>query len=217
MRPLKVFISSLILFAICSIPAPTCAGPVYSGLQNISLQGIPNTIKVFTVDLADDLGTWDRFQLSIADDSLPGSIGTNDIYSGAEVALASLSGDFPFVSRFGYGDAYPSRPIFGSGSKLLWSGSSAADGDFFAAMQFGTFGTGPEYSGWIHLNVENSSTPSAAITVIDWAYSDVVGETIAMGQVPEPSSFALLGSSLVSGMLFGAARRQWKCGRSDRL
>jgi hypothetical protein len=183
---------------------------MYSGLQNITLRGVPNATQILTIDLAKDPGTWDTLQLEIADDPMPGSIGITTIHPGAEVALASAPGDFPFVTRLGDGDPYPSGAILGSGSKFLWVGTSAPDGDFFAATQFGTFGTGQAYSGWIHFIVQNTSTSSASMTVIDWAYSDVIGETIAMGQipVPEPSSLALLLSSLLSGMVFPFTRRQ---------
>jgi len=46
------------------------------------------------------------------------------------------------------------------------------------------------YSGWIQLDVQNTGLSSASITVVDWAYSNVVGQTISMGEVPEPSSLA---------------------------
>jgi len=117
------------------------------------------------------------------------------------VSLASDAAIFPRVTRFNYGDAYPSNPLFVSGSGILWGfGFGPADGDFYSAMMLGTFSTGPGYVGWMHMLVENSATFNPTITVIDWAYSNQVGESIFMGQTPapEPSSIVLFGSALLA-------------------
>jgi hypothetical protein len=60
-------------------------------------------------------------------------------------------------------------------------------------MRFGTFGGGPALSGWIHLSIQGSATSAPTITVIDWGYSDVVGQTITMGL---PTPFEAGGQSL---------------------
>jgi hypothetical protein len=62
---------------------------IYSGPQNLSLEGILNTSQALFIDLAGDTaGTWDNLKLSIASGSF-GSVGSNDVIPSAEVALAS--------------------------------------------------------------------------------------------------------------------------------
>ncbi len=169
----------------------------YSGLQNVSLQGVPGTTQVLTINLVGDPGSWDSLNLGISSTTDGSGGGTNNIFASAEVALASSSGGFPLITRFQYGDPYPSSPVFGSGSEILWGfGTGPADGDFFAAVAFSTFGTGPAYSGWIHLRVSNSSTSSPTITVIDWASSD---QPIAMGQRGKSTTLSSSASPAVLG------------------
>ena len=159
---------------------PAFGNITYSGLQTVSLQGAPGTNQALTINLAGDPGTWDSLNLGIYLPTDGSGGGANNIFASADVALASSSGGFPLITRFKYGDPFPSNPVFGSGSEILWGfGTGPADGDFFAALMFSTFGTGPAYLGWIHLKVSNSSTSSPTIAVIDWAYSD---QPIAMGQ-----------------------------------
>jgi len=199
-----------LLLVLCVGGTPAFANTIYSGLRNISLHGAPDTIVDFDLDLADDPGSWDTIRLDIATIGMGG--GANTVFDGAEVALASSSGSFPVITRLNNGDPFPSDPMFGSGSLILWGfGHGAADGDFFAAMEFGTFGGSPMYFGWIHLSVSNSFTSSPIITVIDWAYSDQPGQTITMGQstptpVPEPSTMLLFGTGLAAAG-FGQYRR----------
>jgi len=203
----RFVVYAFIVFLALANAGPASGDLIYSGLQNILLQGVPNSVQTLTLDLASDAGTWDNLQLEISEIGLGG--GTNTIYPGAEVALASTPGSFPLVTRFTLGDPFPSTPLFGSGGETLWGfGTGPADGSFYSATRFGNFGGGPKYLGWVHLNVQNSSTDHAAITVIDWAYSDVVGQTVAIGETPEPSTFALTGSVLLIGLLFGTVRRR---------
>jgi hypothetical protein len=173
----------LVVFWIGISATPAFGNITYSGPQNISLQGVPDTTQVLTIHLAGDSGSWDALNLSVSttlDAGGGGGGGANNIFAGAEVAMTSSSGGFPLITRFNYGDPYPASPLFGSGSEILWGfGTGPADGDFFAAVVFGTFGTGPAYLGWVHLSVSNSATSSPTVTVIDWAYSD---QPIAMGQ-----------------------------------
>src|SRR5262247_1477852 len=143
---------------------------IYSGTQNLSLESILNTTQLLLIDLAgDSTGSWDNLQLSIT--STPfgsGSVGANDAFFGAEVALASSVSNLPLVERLDFGDSYPVNPVFASGSVILWQFNPAAGldrGEFrdvtgYAALQFGTFGGGPSYFGWIQLNVENYNSLS---------------------------------------------------------
>jgi len=190
---------------------------IYSGPQNLSLEGILNTSQALFIDLAGDpAGTWDNLKLSIASSSF-GSIGSNDVIPSAEVALASSFISFPLVQKLDFGDPYPSNPIFGSGSKVLWQfnpGASLDIGEFknvtgYAAVQFGTFGS-PQYLGWMQLSVENYSSlgdPLPKLTVIDWAYSNVIGERISIGQIPEPSTFSLFFLGLLIFVIYNLSMR----------
>jgi len=127
--------------------------------------------------------------------------GTNDIHAGAEVAMAYTPEAFPLITRLKLGDAYPLDARFGSGSEVLWGrGYDAGDGDFFVALLFSTYRTGPTYQGWLHLTVQNSSTPRPTVTLIDWVYADG-GERLRMGQVSEPSTLTLLALPVLAGLL----------------
>jgi hypothetical protein len=161
------------------MPAP--ASIIYSGIQDIVIEGGTQTIELAGVN-----ASWDTISLG----SDIGGGGVN-IVPGDEVALAFNPATFPDVARFNFGDPFPTGLVFGSGTEII-SGPAPhpGDGDFFSAMLFGTFGGGPEYPGWIQLDVQNTGLTDASITVVDWAYSDVVGQTISMGEVPEPSSLA---------------------------
>jgi len=224
-------IFSLVTFIGVNVVSVGSVSPaiIYSGPQNLSVQGVLNATQILSIDLAGDIGSSDNLQLSITSVSL-GSVGANDVVPGAEVALLSAPSDFPLVERLDFGDPFPSSFIVGSGSKILWQSSPPGGldiGEFkdvtgYAAMVFGTFGGGPQYSGWIHLSVEGYSLlmdPLAKLTVIDWAYSDVVGERISMGQiielpVPVPSTFSLYVSGFVALLIYsvgtpGAIRDAW--------
>jgi len=174
---------SIVILSVGMTVTPVFGDIVYSGVQNMPLQGVAGTNQFWNIFLAGDPAAWDTLNLEIA--QLASGGGANNIFPGAQVALASTLATFPVVTRFNSGDPFPSSPVFGSGSEILWGfGTAQTDGDFFAAMKLGTFGGGPQFTGWIHLKVQNSSNSCAAITVVDWAYSDQVGQTIAMGQKP---------------------------------
>lgn len=179
---MKITTTVALWIGISALPA--FGNITYSGLRNISLQGVDGTSQTLTLNLAGDTASWDTFNLGIY---LPGGA-ANNVFAGAEVALASTAGTFPLITRLNYGDPYPVSPLFGSGSETLWGfGTGPADGDFYAATLFSTFGTGPAYAGWIHLKVSNSATASPAITVVDWAYSD---RPIAMGQLEKSTTLS---------------------------
>jgi len=188
--------------AVASL-TPAFGGTIYSGPQDLVLQGVPDTTQSLTIYLAGVAASWDTLQLSISSNSIA-SLGTNDIYSSAGVAFATTASTTPVATEFNFGDPYPSNPVFASGSEILWGNGAAGgftDGIGYAALGFGTQGGGPALSGWIQLSVQNSDLPTATLTVIDWAYSDVVGQNISMEpEVPEPSTLLLLALSLIAGI-----------------
>ncbi len=187
----------VLLIAIGSI-MPASADIIYSGIQDIVIQSGTQTIELAGVD-----ASWDTISLVTGADG-----GGITIFPGAEVALASSATDFPDVTRFNFGDPFPSDPIYGSGGKIIYGPPPhPGDGDFYSAMLFGTFGGGPMYSGWIQLDVQNTGSPAASITVVDWAYSNVVGQTISMGEVPEPLSLACALFLMLSVLVGSAWRR----------
>ncbi len=194
--------------ALILLGAPAYGSAVYSGVQDLVLQGSPSSDVLLDIELAGVAASWDTIQFEI-DAVSNSSTGANDVVAGAGVALASTT-DFPFVAELSLGDPFPSSPVYGSGGKPLWeSGVSGGftNGSGYAAMLFSTQGGGPAYSGWIHLQLANSGSATASLTVIDWAYSDVPGQTVTIGQTPEPS-----GLVLTSLGLFGF----WLCVSRDR-
>jgi hypothetical protein len=187
---------AIVLLLATGLAVPGSADIIYSGIQDIVIQGGTQTIELAGVN-----ASWDTISLG---SSVLG--GGDNIIPSAEVALASDAADFPDVTRFNFGDPFPTSPIFGSGTEII-SGPPPypGDGDFYSAMLFGTFKGGPMYTGWIQLDVQNTGSPDASITAIDWAYSDVVGQPISMGEVPEPRGLAYL-IFLVLPMLSRRAR-----------
>jgi len=190
----------IVVLVAFGLTASASADVIYSGIQNIVIQVPFETIELAGVD-----ASWDTI-------SLGGEVfGGNNIIPSAEVALASSLTE---TLRLNFGDPFPTGAIFPSGTEII-SGpppSFEGDGDFYAAMLFGTFGGGPMYEGWIQLDMQNNGTPEASLTVVDWAYANVVGETITMGEgesvseVPEPS-LVYLGSFLSLCLVAGSRWR----------
>jgi hypothetical protein len=180
-------VAFLFLVAMVSV-MPLSADILYSGPENIVLQAAPNATLAAAVQLAGIPASWDTLSFVIGVGA-----GGITVFPGAEVDLASTANIFPQISRFNFGDSYPSNPLFGSGGLILFGSGFAGDGDFYSATEFGTFGGGPNYSGWIHLNIQGSTSLAPKLTIIDWAYSNIVGDRISMGAVsestiPEPST-----------------------------
>jgi len=202
----------LVLFFLLGCASPAHADIIYSGLKNISLQGT-KPLQTLSINVAGGAGSWDRLTLWMSTIGLGG--GSNAIVATSEVALGSTWAIFPRVARYNFGDPFPSDVMYGSGSEILWGhGFGPADGDFYTPMFLGSFGGGPKYVGWIHLQVVDSDTAMPTLTVVDWAYSDVLWRRIAMGQAgptpaPEPSSLSLLlfaGIGLMTKYVLGRLR-----------
>lgn len=74
-----------------------------------------------------------------------------------------------------------------------WSGTAITDG--YVGIEVNP-GDGTHY-GWLHF-IDNPTTPTHSLTLVDWAYESAVGVGISTSAVPEPSSLALAGVGLAS-------------------
>jgi hypothetical protein len=201
--------SFLLLFFAGGSAMNAFAGSItYSGIQNIVLQGIPGSNQTLDIELAGLASPTDIFELEITD--FPSFSdpygGANGVIPGlAEVALAF--GTYPRADPLSFGTPYPSNPQFGSGSIVLYGfGFGPNDGDFYYPLESET----SNLVGWAQLLIQNSNTSNESITVVDWAFTDVPGQTLAMGQVsssvPEPATWLLTGSALAFGFLVHLSR-----------
>ncbi len=171
-------------------------------------------IKSSTSSLQDLLPGTDTFELEITD--LPGFGdpygGTNGVFPGvAEVALAF--GFFPRADPLSFGAPYPSNPQFGGGSINLYGfGFGPGDGDFYYPLE----SESSNLVGWAQLLIQNSNTSVESITLVDWAFTNVPGQTLAMGQVsssvPEPATWLLAVSALAFGFLVRLSRGGYNLG-----
>jgi hypothetical protein len=87
-----------VIFWLGMSVTPVLGDIVYSGVQDISLQGVANTNQVWNIVLAADPTPWDTLNLEIAQAGSGG--GANNIFPGAQVALASNFSTSPLVTRF---------------------------------------------------------------------------------------------------------------------
>jgi hypothetical protein len=206
---MPIRVSYLLLFLAGSSAINAFAGSItYSGIQNIVLQGVPGSNQTLDIKLAGLASPTDTFELVITDFPSFGDPygGTNGVTPGvAEVALAF--GAFPRADPLSFGSPYPSNPQFGSGSIILYGfGFGPGDGDFYYPLE----SESSILVGWIQLLIQNSNTSVESITVVDWAFTNVPGQTLAMGQVsssvPEPATWLLAGSALAFGYLVRFSR-----------
>ncbi len=184
------------------------ADVTFSGIQNIVLQGVPNSDQALNIELKGIASSTDTLNLIIDDFPSFGDPfdGSNTVIPGtADVGLAL--GSAPLADPLQFGDPYPSNPQFGSGSILLYGfGFGPHDGDFYYPLESET----SSLTGWIQLVIQNSNAANESITVVDWAVSDTPGVTLAMGEVgavPEPSSWLLTASAIALGFLARLRRR----------
>src|SRR5215472_17326334 len=74
-----------------------------------------------------------------------------------------------------------------------WSGTAITDG--YVGIELNP-GDGTHY-GWLHF-IDNPTTPTHSLTLVDWAYESAVGVGISTSAVPEPSSLALGGVGMAA-------------------
>jgi hypothetical protein len=74
-----------------------------------------------------------------------------------------------------------------------WSGTAITDG--YVGIELNP-GDGTHY-GWLHF-IDNPTTPTHSLTLVDWAYESAVGVGISTSAVPEPSSLALGGVGIAA-------------------
>lgn len=99
----------------------------------------------------------------------------------------------------------------GTGTLVAFAGSfdprsPEASGQFKnkdAYLGFQLVEGGQSYYGWIHLS--NFDAPGASLYIKEWAYNTTPGQSITVGQVPEPGTIALL---VTGGVLLVWRRRK---------
>jgi hypothetical protein len=204
----------LIAGAFASMIQITGATIIYSGEQNISLTGQPDSTQKLVIDIAGETNDIsDDLTLSISLVAF-NSVGANEAGAFSGVALGSSAGSFPLISPLSVSDPFPTNAIFGSGSLLLWQFGTTQDIGLFrnttgyAAMLINLNQDPSQYlQGWVQLSTSNYSSlaaPFPAIKVVDWAFSDTPGESILIGQrsnVPEGGP-SVLGFIAIAGLLW---------------
>ena len=191
-------------WASLALPRPAFAGMIYSGIQNLALQGTSNPFVAQSLTIAiagDSAGSWDQLKLSVFPEGPGGSGGSNDVAPGSWVELSSYVGadpsnpSYPYVQKLAFGDPIPTNGFQWSGSILLWLYDTARvepsgiidAGDFKDGTGYAAMMLSGGYYGWIHLGVSGYQSATPTLTVIDWAYSDVAGETFSIGDSSEKS------------------------------
>lgn len=228
----SIFVATA-LFASVGLPNPALANTVYSGTQNLVLQGTASATQSLTIAIAGDaVGSWDQLKLSVFPEGPDGSGGAYDAVLGSWVTLAAFPGAdpsnplYPYVQNLEFGDPIPTTGFNWSGSPLFWlydtgrvsppgiiDAGEFKDGTGYAAMVL----VGGYY-GWIHLSVSGYQSATPTLTVIDWAYSNVAGESLSIGQgdptpAPEPGGGGVLTVSILGLLVIS---RNWLRYHLDR-
>jgi hypothetical protein len=81
-----------------------------------------------------------------------------------------------------------------------WNASENA----FAGVRFQIGGA--DHFAWIRLHVGDTDGIPSSLTAIDWAYESEAGQGIKAGEIPEPSTLALLATG-AAGLLAWRRRR----------
>jgi hypothetical protein len=185
----------------------TAFATVIYDAPNVTLTGVPNSLQSLTIALGSVPAAWNTLKFSVASFAQTG--GTNDAVPGSWAVLgSSSSATFPLIARLNSGDPFPSAAAFGSGSMVFWGfGLGSGDGNFFAPLELGA--PFDNYHGWVHIDIQGTSTATPTITILEWAYGDA-GERLAMGQLPEPGTAAAMGLGLAIVLAISLQRRKFQ-------
>jgi hypothetical protein len=172
----------------------TAFATVIYDAPNVTLTGVPNSLQSLTIALGSVPAAWNTLKFSVASFAQTG--GTNDAVPGSWAVLgSSSSATFPLIARLNSGDPFPSAAAFGSGSMVFWG--------------FGLGSPFDNYHGWVHIDIQGTSTATPTITILEWAYGDA-GERLAMGQLPEPGTAAAMGLGLAIVLAISLQRRKFQ-------
>ena len=186
-----------IALSLLFVPCACRAAVVYSGIQNISIPqtfggvylNIQSGATAFTEPMTWNTEPWlNPFFGGIG---MANGVLLRPLVTGANQIVNIAPGGF-----IGIGGTYGTAPG-GSSTHVgpaLNQFQPGATG--YVGYRFQLTGGGPEYYGWLGMQVNNVG----AGTIIDWAFQDVSGETVAAGSisaVPEP------GCAVFGIVLFG--------------
>ena len=152
--------------------------------------------------------------------------------SSSKKTFAGLEGRFSFAStQNGLLLALSSGQTVGTGLNfdnraelLFYSALRSSTSGFLSGVEnyfgFKLSASGSTYYGWAKTTLTDSSfSPYGTMTISEWAYNDVAGASITVGDtgnsaVPEPSSFAITGLGLLAAGAGGV--RRWRREKKDK-
>lgn len=185
--------------AVSLVGAAASADVVYSGIQNVTLKGpgLGNYVQT-TIKIAGATGLWDEtvFEIDTPSGSVVArvSIGLVEYQEDLSNSILDLAPGTLVDGNIGGGIAWDTEGEFSE----FFVGSSGhfIDKTGFAALRMTNLAD--VHYGWIRVRVENYDDPDdIVLTAVDWAYEDVPGRPIYVGQtgsvVLHPTS--VLGSS----------------------
>jgi hypothetical protein len=141
-----------------------------------------------------------------------------NLVSGLDVTFVDDLSGLPVAMNFG--DLITTANATGAGGELdgvdttnfpsmAYSGNWPNGGDAYLGFEFTT--SGQFYNGWAQIIASTGIPPGTeSATLVDYAYDTTPGESIAAGEVPEPSSlvlFALGAAGIVALQRRRAAKR----------
>jgi hypothetical protein len=200
LKPSNLFALTILAVSTTSALASTIT---YSGIQNIVLNGVPNTTQSYNILLLGSAAPTDTLRLQITDNPGFGNPYTaSDLMLPGTSEVALLFGSYPTALALHLGDPYPTSPLYGSGSIIIYDVTyyPLKSSDAYYPLISET----SNLSGWIHLLFNNTNSSNESITVVDWAVTTDPNLRLAMGQgaaAPEPASWLLTGSAAAAGLL----------------
>ena len=198
------------------------AGTIYSGVQNLQIS-VPEagplhetangTLHIlgqlFTFNLnrtlrhsfyggSDQAGRAFIGGNAILDDN--GSRSARRLASGANITAGA-----PFVGVFGANNLRQHKTSHFYGTHTTTIGEWFKNDDAFAGIRVHT--GGGDHLGWIQIRLQDTNSDDWVdhMTIVDWAYNDVAGASIAAGDTGAPSAVPEPGTRAMALLAVGAA------------